>query len=267
MDIKIVELRDEKELTQCIKHNPSSIEPNLKIIDTFFKLQDGKEIDILAIDEKNRLVVIELKHGVDYHQLNQAVGYYDWILNNFDTIKRIFPNFTIEAIAPRLILIAEDFPEEILNLAKYLKDNIGITMYRYTAIQSGDEKIIVCNETKVSEPPQIFEKTTEDDLYNYIEESSVKEETKNLIKSIRGLDHKATAEVKNWWGFSIKYDGRVFGSIEIRKKYIHCNVKKDIYDEESWKGFEKISSHKNFEETLVDFKESFINAKKKMDNN
>lgn len=209
---------------------------------------------------------MELKHEIDYYQLNQAIEYYDWILNNFDTIKRIFPDFSIEPIAPRLILIAKDYPEEILNIAKYLKENIDITMYRYTAIQSGDEKIIVCNEAKISEPPKIFEKATEDDSYNYIEEPSVKEETKNLIKSIRDLDQKVTAEVKKRWGLSIKYDGRVFGYLDIKKKYIHYDVKKDVYDGKSWEGFEKVSSHKEFEETLVDFKKAFVSAKKKIDN-
>ena len=39
---------------------------------------------------------MELKVDVDNNQLIQAIGYYDWVLNNFDTLRRIFPTNQFE---------------------------------------------------------------------------------------------------------------------------------------------------------------------------
>ena len=36
------ELNNEVELTQCVKNNPESVEEGLQIIDTLFKLSNGK---------------------------------------------------------------------------------------------------------------------------------------------------------------------------------------------------------------------------------
>jgi len=41
VDIKC-SLNNEKELTQCIKYHPESVEDGLRIIDTFFKLSNGR---------------------------------------------------------------------------------------------------------------------------------------------------------------------------------------------------------------------------------
>ena len=258
-------LSNEKELAQCIKYHPESVEEGLKIIDTFFRLSNGREIDVLAIDKDNKLVIMELKTGIDNNQLVQVMDYYDWVLNNFDTLKRIYPNTNFENVAPRLILVAEDYSDEVLTLSKYLKDSIEITLYRYIAIKYNNEKVIICNEKNIPDAPEIFNPTTERDLFNYIEADLVKINTKKLIEDIRSLDQKVTAEVKNWWGFSIKYNGRVFGTIAIRRKYINCSIKADIFSDQSWTNFENISSDKDFKEKSDDFKEAFNNAKNKLE--
>lgn len=263
LDIKC-SLGTEKELTQCIKYNPSSVEEGLKIIDTFFKLTNGKEIDILATDKDNKLVVMELKLEEDSNQLNQAMDYYDWVLNNFDTLKKIYSNANFQDIPPRIILVAKNYPEEILTLSKYLKENIEITLYRYIPIKINNEKFIICNEVQIQDAPEIFSPTTEKSLYDYIEIEAIKSNTKKLIDNIRLLDSKVTAEVKNWWGFSIKYNGRVFGWISIKKKYINIGIKKDVFNNQSWAVFDNVSSDKDFEKTFKDFKEAFVDAKNKI---
>lgn len=265
-DIKC-SLKNETELTQCVKFNPDSVEEGLKVIDTFFKLSNGRQIDLLAIDKDNTLVIMELKVDVDNNQLVQSIAYYDWVLNNFDALKRIFPNTHFESVPPRIILIARDFTEDIILLAKYFKENINITLYRYIAVKKDNEKVIICNEKNIPDAPEIFNPTTENELFNYIDDASVKAYTKKLIDEIRTLDPKVSAEVKNWRGFSIKYNGRVFGYISMRKKYINCGVKKDVYNNESWENFENINSENDFKKTFNDFKETFSTAKNQLDGN
>ena len=261
-----VSLRDEKELTQCIKNNPESVESGLKIIDTFFKLSNGREIDILAVDKDNNLVVMELKKDQDDTQLTQALDYYDWVLNNIDTLRRLFPNTKFESVPPRIVLVAKKYTDNIILLAKYLHENVDITLYRYIAIKQNEDKAIICNDEAIPDVPEIFNPTTEEELYDYITDEDVRKKTKNLVKSIRAFNSKVTAEVKNWWGFSIKYNGRVFGSIEIKRKYIHCLIKLDVFDDESWDGYSEVKSKKDFEDSHDKFIEGYNNASKKLDN-
>lgn len=259
------ELKNEIELTQCVKHSPESVEEGLKIIDTLFKLSNGKQIDVLAVDKDNTLVIMELKMGIEDNQLIQTIGYYDWVLNNFDTLRRIFPTFQFESRNPRVILIAEDFTDDTILLAKYLNDSMNINLFRYIAVKHDQDKIIICNKTKIPDLSEIFQPTTEQELFNYIDILEVRNNVKKLVQDIRNLNPKVTAEVKNWWGFSIKYNGRVFGWISIKKKFINYEVKKDIYDRASSKGFDKVTSNKEFEDTFIDFKNAFVDAKKKME--
>src|SRR3989344_5856536 len=170
-------VKDEQELTHIIKLNPDSIEEGLRVIETFFNLPNGKQIDVLAMAKDNVLTIIELKKEIDEGQLIQTLNYYDWILSNLDSIKRIFPQSGFALKNPRIILIAEDYREDTLLLSKYLSEQIDITLYRYIAIKVNDKKLIICNEQAIPTTDEIFIPATEEDRVNYILDNDVKKRT------------------------------------------------------------------------------------------
>ena len=239
-------LKNELEMTKIVEKNPSNVEEGLKVLKILFKLPNKKEIDVLAVDKYNVLTVIELKVGSDEGQLNQAMGYYNWALENLDTIKKIYKDTTIEERNPRLILIAESYSDELLNLAKYLNETINLKLYRYTCVKCDNKKMLVCAEEEIPDIPGIFTPTTASGSLANIKNKEVNSRTKALIKYLQSLDEEVTIEPKAWGGFSIKYSGRRFCWIDLKREFINSGFKKNQKKDE-WEYIDRAN-------TLSDFK-------------
>src|SRR5262249_6679651 len=124
-------------------------------------------IDILAIDEKGRSVIIELKRGSHKLQLLQAVSYAGmisrWPAQNFidtlaqsshqsaDEAQSTIEDHTSSEIssinhAQRILLIAEDFDPALLVSAEWLheKYDVDIRCYRLQLSQEDGTDYLTC---------------------------------------------------------------------------------------------------------------------------
>ncbi|HEY5328407.1 MAG TPA: hypothetical protein VIJ79_00870 [Acidobacteriaceae bacterium] len=130
--------------------------------ETLFILRDevepsvevGDRIDLLAIDNDGKAVVIELKRGSHKLQLLQSLSYAamisDWEVEQFEALipesKRelfnvFFGEHDLENINEfqRVILIAESFDFEVLKTAEWLTaSGINITCYKLQLAKDGD---------------------------------------------------------------------------------------------------------------------------------
>ena len=50
----------------------------------------------------------------------------------------------------------------------------------------------------------------------------------------------------------------------LRRKYIYCDFKMDVYDDESWEQSENLETDDNFRSALDKFRESFLKAQDTM---
>lgn len=124
-----------KECAEALFVIGQEVEPSNKVAD---------RIDLLAVDEEGRSVIIELKRGEHKLQLLQALTYAsmisDWDRDQFRNLLSIekrkeFDEFTIDTEVneqQRIILIAEHYDYVILSTAQWLTEfyEMNITCYQ-----------------------------------------------------------------------------------------------------------------------------------------
>ncbi len=101
----------EADLEEIVWHNLPKL-LNLRPLSRQFSIS-GKFCDILAVDEANQLVVIELKNTEDRYVVQQLVRYYDAI-QSAETLP-----FEIATSAPRLVAISPSFHADTLTDCRY----------------------------------------------------------------------------------------------------------------------------------------------------
>ncbi|MDT5028429.1 MAG: hypothetical protein QOE61_4855, partial [Micromonosporaceae bacterium] len=166
-------LTETQHLEPWIIANPGTIDPTLKIVTTQFnrwRAEAGsatERLDILALATSGELVVIELKRASDRNIHLQAITYgalvsgfdfdalgavhADWLTKQRGT--RVAPDAALAELQshvdtwsedllrlPRLILVAEAFPPQVLTTVKWLSTvapQLQIECHQYTVFNSG----------------------------------------------------------------------------------------------------------------------------------
>jgi len=135
-------------------------------------------IDLLAVDSEGAAVVIELKRDTDKLQLLQAIGYAgmvaDWqrdrLIQEFAKFSKKTVDDAVEDLeefldeglgklnqSQRIILLADQFPYEILVGAKWLREK-DIRCYRF--VMAGEEQQIFLTCPRVYPPLELTETAT-----------------------------------------------------------------------------------------------------------
>ncbi len=251
----ILERRD---LQQMIVNNPDSffeeMGERLVLIGREICPSDyvGDRIDLLAVDTKGQVVVIELKRFEYKLQLLQALSYVamlaDWNIDRFVATRSQFanepPQAAIDTIrdhvrpkilddlnrVQRVILVAEAFDFSLLKTAEWLSDTygVGIRCYRIEYVSDGSAEYISCacifppadivdNATRVrkdSTPALSRTSTSWADLMN---------EVKNA--DVRALFEKSYGDSEKRLGsrdmaFRIKGDRRLYVGVRRNHAYV-----------------------------------------------
>lgn len=152
------------DLEEWVATNPSIIEQDLLIIGRQVQTQSGP-LDLLAVDRRGNLVVLELKrHKLPREALAQAIDYAsdvaDWTIDKLsevftkytgksleDSIAETFPNLNLENLnineTQRIILVGfaiEASLERMINwLSSAYSFDINAVLLHYVMTSSGDE--------------------------------------------------------------------------------------------------------------------------------
>lgn len=217
MALQEIELKGETELEFCLKQDLEQIEKGMCLVTNQLKTHNGR-IDILAIDADKNLAIIELKQFSDENQMAQAIDYFDWVLKNIDWIKDAY-KIKVEDSAPRIILIAKEFPEKVITLAKYWNEHVSqVSLYSYKTIEINAKREVICYEVFLPSVPEITEKPKEvKDLIDYITNEKVRDAAKKLIEKIRDLDKNIEIATTKW-GIVFKYKQKNFGALYPRRE-------------------------------------------------
>jgi predicted transport protein len=173
--LKSVELDvSEKELQELFEKNLESVEDGLKHVGSYVHIGTGT-IDVLAIDEENNPVIIELKRMGDFDKdaLIQLMEYYSWFSRDRNHIRLLFSVFEKKGYKDvsqeiRLMALVSSVSDEVKNACWALKPAIKLVSYTLSK-SSKDEEIfvvpIVALDTSVGASSFVYQPKSEDDHF------------------------------------------------------------------------------------------------------
>lgn len=283
---KSLNLKERQDLQEWIAKEPSSLGEDLLIIQKEFDgFADTRErLDLLAIDKKGNLVVIENKLDDSGRDVTwQAIKYASYcsslskqdVINIFqkylgtsgsavDTLSEFFDNRDIEDIeinkgnSQRIILVAANFHKEVTSSVLWLQNfNLRIKCFKVTPYKYGDQVMVEFDQIIPIEDTEEFQIK----IANKEQEESVESESTQIryrnrhkfwsefieySKTINGLYAASTAVTDNWMGKSVRTMSG--GSINVIINKDNCRVELYINSGEQARNkeiFDKLAAHKS----------------------
>jgi hypothetical protein len=88
-----------------------ALEDGLRVVDATLPCPPCGEIDLLAVDRKGRLAIVDFETTtVNDGLLIRGLGHFDWILRNLAAVQRMYPSPGVDvSLPPRLVLLAPRF--------------------------------------------------------------------------------------------------------------------------------------------------------------
>jgi len=163
---KHVSFETEKDIEELLEKNIEILEKNAFIIGRQVRTEDGKYIDLLALDKNANTIIIELKKGETPHfTSSQILDYFSWVkslkkqqqineiakknhLGEFHTIEQKFNDHFGNTpndwnLNQRLIIVGEQIDKKTKQVATDLLEyNLDISCVELNAFELGQEKIV-----------------------------------------------------------------------------------------------------------------------------
>src|SRR5262245_51724740 len=94
-------------LVEVLRQVQGAVEDGLRVIDAFLPCYPYGEIDVLAVDRANQLIMIDVETACDDALVLRGLAHLDWVAHNGPNVQRMHPLQPINSSAqPRLILLA-----------------------------------------------------------------------------------------------------------------------------------------------------------------
>jgi hypothetical protein len=213
----------EQRFEGLVQQDPGLIEEGLMYID-HQKRAAGRRLDVLMVDSGKSLVVAELKVVQDEDMLVQGLDYYDFVSSNIEAFARLYKNFSIDPTQKvRLLLIAPDFTQRLVNRCKWL--DLPISLFTFTCLKcEGQEDIVpVFTERDIpvrSEPPEVH---TREEILSYITDETIRNNASSLLNEIAGWKENILLDpIKEQ--ISMKVNNRVFAYLWAARKHYVVSV-------------------------------------------
>jgi len=191
MPLKDAEIGSETELEEILIDSPEMIEEGFRLLRSQRRTTPyRKRLDLLGVDSKGTLTVVELKVKEDNEQLPQAIEYFDWLLERgLSFFRDYFSEQKIENKTPRIILIAPEFGDRTIRLSKYISEDIEVSLMRYLCFEIDGKKEIKLIEESVPPKKEIEQPPSKiEDHINYITDENVRKVFADTINLIKELD-------------------------------------------------------------------------------
>mgnify|MGYP001025890485 CR=1 FL=1 len=252
MVLKDSHIENEPELEEILINSPESIEEGFRLLRNQRRTTPGrKRMDLLGVDSKGTLTVVELKVEEDDGQLQQAIEYFDWLLEKGVSFFRdYFPNLGIENRTPRIILVAPEFGERTIKMCKYVSEDIQISLRKYFCFELDGKKqirlvdVAVPPKNEIEEPP-----TNIMNHINWIKDDRAREVFEKAIEDIKGLDPGNIRETLLPYRINFIHTstGLKFAELYSRRSYFLVDWK----EPEEWEE-RKVASPEEWEAVLND---------------
>jgi hypothetical protein len=119
-----------EQVVATIEASPSALEAHLRTIDCGVQGSPGGPIDVLALDEAGRLVVVDVDLSATGSLLVRGLDHAEWISRNLAVVLKMYRDQPIDFSArPRLVLVAHDFSRALRNAIRQI-DSPEVTCVR-----------------------------------------------------------------------------------------------------------------------------------------
>ena len=136
-------LEDRRQLAQLVADHCQALDENLKVVGRSGQEELWGPMDLLAIDEGRRLVIIDVALQAGDDLLVQGLAHLSWISQNQQLLTALLAEEQVNIdMSPRLILVAPDFSSVIQKAADGLT-SVAIDLFRFRWLESGEEKGIL----------------------------------------------------------------------------------------------------------------------------
>jgi len=208
----------EAELHMLIESELDGVEEGLVLLQHEYPSGKGI-IDFLCVDSGNRLVIIEVKLTEDENILFQALRYFSDVDRDRYVLASRFADRGIDPEeAPRIVLVAEHFSEDVRKLSTLVVPEVELLEYSAVVLPHG-EKGMVFHTVSLPEVPRLpSEPKSIDKLIEYLTNDSLKPTMQEVRARLRNLG-ESIEEYATQGYIGYKHpSGRQFAYIRVYRK-------------------------------------------------
>jgi len=148
---KVFQPADREELQAHLLQVLPAYEEGLRILGDRFCLDENGFLDILCLDRRGRLVVVEFELEEGDGLLERGLSHFSWVAENADNINKFMGRSWIDtSLLPRLLLIAHSFSDRLKRTIRYL-DITSIQLLEYRYIEVKGERALLLEKVGGSE--------------------------------------------------------------------------------------------------------------------
>lgn len=209
----------EQRLESLVQQHPELIENGLVYLD-HQKQAIGRRLDVLMVDSGGALIVAELKVVEDDGMLVQGLDYYDYVSSHLEGYARQYKGHSIDPTQKvRLLLVAPDFSQTLVNRCKWL--DLPISLFTYGCLQfDGQEDVVpVFQEREIPASSKSPEVHTIDEVLSYITDGTVRSKADSILTDIKGWKPGNISLDAIKGCISLKVNNRVFGYFYPKRQY------------------------------------------------
>jgi len=151
--LKRVATFPKEEIKKQISENYKMLGEDLTLIGKNLGTRGEKLWDLVGIDSKKRLVLIDIELRYTDKMLYQIVNRLDWSWEHVENIAKMHPSYEIDSTQmPRVIIIAPSYSPFFKKSITYLTYRIKLNLFTYVYLKNGEEKGIFLEpvETRVT---------------------------------------------------------------------------------------------------------------------
>jgi len=128
-----------EKLRVTLRECQGALETNLRTIDACIPCRPDGEIDLLAVDTANRLVVIDVEIAPHDDLFLRGVAGVDWLVRHLPLLRHYYSAWAIDfSRQPRLVFVAPSFSSLLINAAHSVAGpEIACFRYRSVKIAAG----------------------------------------------------------------------------------------------------------------------------------
>lgn len=265
MDLIKVHLNEVSELEPLVISSMEKIEVGLKPLEHQLSIGTSGRPDILAVDRNGTLILFELKSTTaDTSAIGQCVRYYEWFVKNLALVARPFPTLKPDK-GIRLFIIAPDFDEDTIRIAKYLRVDLDISLIKYISLKNKKTSEVglvfeILELERVEGPGVQFR--SQEDIISYFADKSLIDEFQKVLKDLDkvGIKCHPYQGGKDYW-IECVFEGEEVAYLQPRQKYFNCQV----YDESAEKFIWPPLRMESYNQWVKECRDKIIKYTKKAD--
>jgi hypothetical protein len=130
--------RDPESAKRMILETPGIIEEELQVLDGHLRAGTGNLIDLLAVDVRGALALIEFDRNGEEELFHRVLDHHAWVAGQALFLRRLYGGGRIDPFrTPRLFVLSPRFSGGFLKKLSYLKIPVEPRVYRL--LVAGDE--------------------------------------------------------------------------------------------------------------------------------